>query len=795
MLKISIFTDDKRTDLIGEGWIDLKEIIIPGGGQNDVWQTLSCRGKYAGEIRLEITYYDTRPKPEKTAARSQQPAPVEQESGSMRQRSPMKRRPLPSDPVTGEAPSAPPPEHYQTPPRAHAKQPSQPGFIPNQSPLQAVEYNTPPSRRQADHYRVRDDSPRQMHSPRDPYETPPRHHEDREYSPRGPASPYDQDPRASHSSLPDPYEMPARDDSRQMHPVEDDLPPPPPAHRSRHNSAGVEAVQRNSLDTSPQKPAPMPMRHDVLRSEAHRQSLPTYPGRPTFRAFDSAPPAMTPAQSPSNMQYEQSALRHHSQDSTYDGHYRSMQPTVEDAPDSPTGRMGYSQQHSMPRNIPREDPGYEKVPSPAPLNLSRSPGASPYYGSPSPHTPAAYQEANGYSNSVSPSAARDYSDSHSQSSYHSHGSQNQHYGQRNDETHMQGSGSYGLPTLPASLIPGVDPSLSQEISERIYEERRQDRGYSAPPTAPAPRGRQRSEPPAAYGSAVGSSPGYAPQQHDRRSGMGYSGGSELSMVRHGNVSPNTNMGTHHTIHRKSVSPAPPPGEDRRASNVPFGPDSYNELNPALAPNGGTSAPGIDYIDPDAKIITHDGREVDPSDHLPMDSWAPEPEAKPLKASPDPRSRPSPAGAQPMPPSGRRPLRVARPQTMPAPPPSLSRPEERHTPPATSSTGRNRLQKKTHRTSVVPSPSESSPLAPISPDNYHNKPSPYTTPTRGPHRGNAWDYTNENHAPQHGYGPPIPAKVPIMSGGNSGSSDQMALMEEMQRIDIGAGRSRRRGGGY
>jgi hypothetical protein len=102
---------------------------------------------------------------------------------------------------------------------------------------------------------------------------------------------------------------------------------------------------------------------------------------------------------------------------------------------------------------------------------------------------------------------------------------------------------------------------------------------------------------------------------------------------------------------------------------------------------------------------------------------------------------------------------------------------------------------------VPSPAASSPLAPISPDNYQDRQggSPYT-PTRGLPRAQTWDYPTENHSPQqhpphHGYGPPVPAKVPLalMSGANMGANDERSLMEEMQSIDIGAGRSRRRGG--
>ncbi|RKF55645.1 putative c2 domain containing protein [Golovinomyces cichoracearum] len=70
-LTVSVFNEDKRTDLIGETRIDLKEIIIPGGGQNALWHNLKCKGKYAGEIRAEITYTDTRPGQEKTVKTNQ----------------------------------------------------------------------------------------------------------------------------------------------------------------------------------------------------------------------------------------------------------------------------------------------------------------------------------------------------------------------------------------------------------------------------------------------------------------------------------------------------------------------------------------------------------------------------------------------------------------------------------------------------------------------------------------------------------------------------------------------------
>ena len=55
-------------------------------------------------------------------------------------------------------------------------------------------------------------------------------------------------------------------------------------------------AHRGSFDGSPQKSAPS-MRQDVLRHEAHRQSISapssSYPGRPTYRPHESSPNVQT----------------------------------------------------------------------------------------------------------------------------------------------------------------------------------------------------------------------------------------------------------------------------------------------------------------------------------------------------------------------------------------------------------------------------------------------------------------------------------------------------------------------
>lgn len=93
------------------------------------------------------------------------------------------------------------------------------------------------------------------------------------------------------------------------------------------------------------------------------------------------------------------------------------------------------------------------------------------------------------------------------------------------------------------------------------------------------------------------------------------------------------------VARKSVSPHPPSPVEPSISSNPFSPDSYNSLNPNASrppavnrdPTFDTSAPLTDNIvREDGPIIGDDGREIDPSDHLPTDTWAPEPERKPRK---------------------------------------------------------------------------------------------------------------------------------------------------------------------
>ncbi|KAL8931259.1 MAG: hypothetical protein Q9211_007103, partial [Gyalolechia sp. 1 TL-2023] len=268
--------------------------------------------------------------------------------------------------------------------------------------------------------------------------------------------------------------------------------------------------------------------------------------------------------------------------------------------------------------------------------------------------------------------------------------------------------------------------------------------------------------------------------------------------------------------RKSVSPRPESGSiERRGSDIPFGPDSYDALNPFVSSNSASVSPGARYDTPeqareasiqhereqrlgDGPIIGSDGRVIDPSDHLPTETWAPEPEVKaPRKtAQVNIRFRNSPQGAQPMPRSSPRVPHdgSARPTSISTPPYSQ---DSNSTPEAISPTrtaARARLQKKSR---ISPAPPNSSPAVPL-----------VNTALQNPIlRSTASDYPLQEQE-NYGYGgsptynrpsptaiipPPVPGKVPMGMGPEDWRRDP--LSEELSRIDIGVGGGRMRRSRY
>lgn len=752
--------------------------------------------------------------------------------GPRQPKAPVKRRPLPSDPVTGAPPPAAIPDHVQTPPRGyqssqtalpeHVQTPPRgyqsPSYIPNQSPLQNVEYSTPPqhfSRSQGygDSPNMNgygDASPIAQPIPNDGFEI---------YDPMS-GSDYTQsngtdyygdedahvDPHTQYDPRQVPYELPQPDHFGPP-PSPGGPPPPPPAHRSRNSSQHV----------SPAPPMPshgsygFPSNNqgmnqfDTALPEMHRHSMPTY-SQNSYQAY--SPTREDDQFRRSANDYQESPPRHHSYDSSYNGDYSSMQPTVEDAPPTPSPGS-YSAYRSSGSQGPQYDERrYDQVPSPAPLNLNGRGGATS--GRHSASTAPSHQVSNnsiGYGSTNSPTSFRDPSQTgtsvSSRTSYNSMPQQS-HPQRMQSEDQMAGSpGGYGLPPVPPTLVAGMDPGIAKEISDRIYQEKRANFNPSA---GNSPRGRhdspqyQPNRPhPLSYHEAAGVPFVPAAATYDERQSR-YATATTAPIVKPRAISPDPR-----TPNRKSVSPSPGPSESRRLSGVPFGPDSYNALNPSLTGSKSAQSLSAKYdpneVDPDAKIITHDGREIDPSDHIPESNYAPLHETKgPKYASqlPDRNYRPPPSAAQPSTAAGRRPLRQAgRPHSMTTSSPIYTNtgPMDPSAPPA----GRNRLQKKTNRMSAQPAP-HSSPLAPISPYQ-DNSFTPRSLP-----RANTGDYPSENYAPQN-YGsspgyrgttgpPPIPAKIPMGMNGppppQPTGADAWALLEEMKNIDLGTGRARRRG---
>jgi hypothetical protein len=842
-MKVSVFNDDKKTDLIGETWVNLQEVVVPGGGQNDLWHNLNYKGKYAGEIRIEITYYDTRPKQEKPSEKMRQSVSNGATDGARdattgpRESKPApKRRPLPADPTSASpSPTATPPQ-FQTPPRGYQAPQT---YIHTQSPLQTVEYSTPPQKLSQSQQGYRQ-SPGGMNA----YATLPgtiavtptgRHMQDEIYDPQdnyeasnsGHGGRYEdqiKDRRGSSNFRYDPYEVPSELPVPFEYgslPNPDGPPPPPPAHRSNHASPAGASQPLNRQYEDPHFNTARNVSFGTSQQDSFRHSMPAYSQPTSYQPY--TPPHHQDEQaSYPQKAYQETTLRHHSHDGRISGNYRSMQPTVEDEFPSPTPYPSiYRNSESQSSNY--DDRRYEQIPPTAPLNLTgrgsaASVGSSQqYYAAPSSSvSPVSYREPSHMGSEVSSQT------SYSQVSQQSHRSQSQM--SQNDDYKSRSPGAY-VPPLPPTLVAGMDPMIAQEVSERIYTENRISYNQNAAGSSrnrypeqphyrqsyPHPHRQEATAfvPAESSSSAVPFVPAAATYD-DRQSRM--SSNAYTPVIKPQAVSPDTRVPA-----RKSVSPSPGPSpEGRRLSGIPFGPDAYNALNPnvSTATPAANSQPsskvdehsrlGQDNdFDSIAKIILHDGREVDPSDHLPETSWAPEPESRGSKQPGSARTRPSPGGAQAMPSSGPRlPRQTARPHSMGAVVSSPIHPTGGLSePPAP--VGRNRLQKKPNRNYGAPA-AHSSPLAPVS-SYQDNSFTPKTLP-----RAQTLDFAGENGygsygknkgGDQGGYArssvaglPPVPAKVPINHGSAllPPTENAWALLEEMKTIDLGGGRSRRRG---
>ncbi|KAI9817044.1 MAG: hypothetical protein M1832_004762 [Thelocarpon impressellum] len=826
-LKVSVFNDDKKTDLIGETWVSLENVIVRGGGRADGWHNLNCKGRYAGEIRVELTYYDIRAKEEKPAG-PRRDSPRESQGrdtlAGPRQLKQAKRRPLPADPTdTTQAPSAPiaadrvvPPQYAHTPPQENTYPPEY-QQAPHHGP---ATYNGSPQR-YPHGYRVREPSqePEVQHhhglvattamtlAPHDPHPAPYDFDEaagGRGYAPSNVLERY--------GSLPedDPFAQPQYDETApppafeppEHYALPPAGPPPPPAHSGRHASPGFEAAQAAQASTAAHH---LPQAQAAPYTSLAHPIPPSYSPQGQQQAYTERDPAFSGSSPNRSVAYQHDQWQRGSHDVGRASGRADLQSAVLDEdvpPPPPTHRSGTSQ---VSLYDGAGQSGYDPVLSPAPLNVSSRKGSvSPVPLSLSRHgmsaSPSSYdaypQQPSTYAPSIAPSSAPGHQHAATSPSRTS----NDHPRRRSGEPRQLScrDDPFGL---PPSLVPGYDPAVAAEVSSRMMTEDRAGRtdrrdmipaeSSTAPPSY-FRTSRSQQDLPSMH--QVAAQDGGARRAH--RSSV------PLTKPMAGSAQ------ARHTM-RKSVSPQPSVASGSTGlSGVPFSPDAYDALNPNASP-----ASSIDPRSPhhateqgsqssrsfaEDPIRGFDGRVIDPSDHLPSDTWAPEPDRSPSHSTPgrpETRSRPSPNGAQPMPPSARRPARDAAVRPLSVNTPTYISGSDA---PGGNGALRNRLQKKSRSQTSSPGIAGSSPIGAYGGGNGTPRSLPRAPTGEYPLRerenyGPATSATSATGSPLgiaargSPAGPPsLPPKVPMRTG----REDYSALSEELRSIDIGGGGTRR-----
>ena len=814
-LKVSVFNDDKKTELIGETWVNLEHVVVPGGGKKDLWHNLNCKGRYAGEIRIELTYYDTRPKEEKVEDRRQDASingfqdQGRQTLGGPRQPKQVKRRPLPADPT--EALSSRPslPNHSQSAPLPHTTPPgnqqsygSQPAYA-NSRP--EYRYESQPPLDDHNEY-LAQPQPRVSPSDYNGYDQGQYGDRNIDVSPMS-GHPHLKQFDHSDTILPSAYRQ-------EVASVQHEIPEKEQSfnHSPSHGRVSYIAEPVPSRNIQSSGPPTFPG-YDDIGNRPPAQPLPDANGI----AFSNSMPDIRPQQRLQNsgpLQHRSSLPRsnnyedlpaHYHPPST--GSHRWPNPPVNlddelGPPPPPVHRNSGARSVAQPKEQAQAE-YYPPIAQPAPLRMRNERSSVS-------NSPLSQVQSNmscpDHLLSLSPSNSQL---SHSGASVTSRTSYSQH-DRRQPQDKMSSSPIRDYAnTMPPSLVPGYAPSIADDETERDVRERR----ISARPVYASDAVPQPQQLPNAYTQPrapppMNPIPGPIRSieiAHDRRAHRS-SAPIPMSKASISDLRPPV---------RKSVSPQPGSTSDsRRLSAIPFSPDSYDAYNPSISAASSVNSAGPKYNTPEqakdafrqhevdsrlaeGPIIGSDGREIDPSDHLPTETWAPEPEVKTPRKGPQitMRFRQSPQGAQPMPASSRRPLHdtTARPH-------SVSTPIFAQSPdPSGPPSGRARLQKKS-RVSVeqaLPLPNSSplaprmnhspSPLAPrIDTNSYHSTPkaSPSAYPSREPeNHGYGSSPTYARNSPG-GLPPPIPGKIPITAGQEEWGGD--ALTEEMRRIDIGVG---------
>jgi hypothetical protein len=796
--------------------MDLKDVIVPGGGQNDIWHQLQFKGKYAGEIRVELTYYDTRPKEESTLEKRREKEKSHTNSGGNsaatggpRQLGPreVKRRPLPRGPP-GSSPTTrpPPPDHVHS------------------SPTPAL-HPGPSNNGQADH--------------RDIWAPDQHYHSGIEQT----VSNYEASVAHGHDdqrSLAGDYDLSSRQDfshAQEASPLYSD-----------HN--GCEQMEmrvepsehsyHSDFGTFPSSPATHPFYYTPRQDDRRHSAQQTFPSQNIAENSPPSPYGSSPPVRPSPGTVRSAPGSGDNGQRAQFNRYSTSVIKTDAYRDSPL-RQSISHHEIEPDHDARPGSPEEEPPPPPPahgqrLSLSRPPSntyqdtnnfqvsrkppvSSPSNFSPDARSPLQTIERNFdpyYQPNISPfppqSAWQDPYETHSSPEYKPYEPP-----PRSQTFPRPSSNRENNPPLPAASYDGLPTEMEEPTSYDVAENQR-------PWNGPSP-----SDQPLRLFSNGKPTQGYDfPDIPDQQRTFQ----SQPPIVRPHAISP----GARNAPPRKPVSPHPPSAsDDRRLSGVPFSPDSYDVLNPITSPAVTTSVSPpkvetpeqlkeaarlreVEKLREQGPIIGNDGREIDPSDHLPSDTWAPEPERKTRKPEVVIRFRTKDEAV-------RTPIKFAssptpaRPLSMPEPPQSSS-PYSIESPSSRVRVGRNRLQKQmpSRPLPVQPfqHPHSSPPLPLASRVNEFNTPSPgsrmapasdfntHSSGSRVPMRPALSTYSvmaNRSYGNSpHNYGyepspPPIPAKVPFYSAETPprphGNMDPFAA--EMSSIDIGGSGGRRSSG--
>lgn len=614
-LKCSVFNDDKKTDLIGEAWIDLQGVIIPGGGKSDQWQQLNFKGKYAGDIRMELTYYDTRPKPETIVeARKQRDKSHSVASDALstasgpRQLGPreIKRRPLPPGPGGFSSSTLPGPnaERWPSdePPEAYGNHGYSNANPPPRPPKQKFVPETP------------DDVGYDLHPQFGPDSYEPQYESHPPYHERHPSTDFQShyDQTAESYGDPDPFV----EDPYQRRPL------PVPAQPTYPQAMEEPQEPERQSPSASQSP------YSSLQQTPYHSSPP--------RTQPATPPALTQSQQWNNRAstsptkystYRDSPLRQSI--SQYDmPHpapvYSDPRFDEDEPPPPPPAHRDQMSRGSVPSAY---YPDSQDQPSPQPLVVA----SRDSHGHPSPRTPIKFQSVEERSplqrlerdydpyQSTPPSAPQDpqrplsLQRSYGSSPMTDHDRYPMFPAERRKSNTYEGH----QPGSSANDLPLSNPIYDQQPAQARYQEGpredfRHSTGYAPPRRAQTFDTFELND-----------------ENRVRRS--------DPMIVRPRAISPNPN----HNIPRKSITPTP--DDHSPISSNPYGPDAYDVLNPGTSPisdRGMSHTPEgaleaarqkeVDKLRDQGPIIGNDGRVIDPSDHLPADTWAPEPERKQRK---------------------------------------------------------------------------------------------------------------------------------------------------------------------